>query len=471
MKQENQEKVEYLKSLKSIRQTCQEVFSLIESNKLEYWTIEPNQLSIIIEYCTNLINRDFGTDYSRIPPHGRWRHFLVNDQDRITPLLQTWKSSSQDPLEPSRRLIDLFVVAVLMDAGAGDQWSFLEPIKISEPSTSTPASVGIGRSEGLAIGTLYAFQDGVFSSNPSVPHQVDPIALKALQSDQLAKVMQSKPGNQIVGLEGRTSLLNKLGNLLSSPSNFFPSQSNQSSRPGNLIDYLIDHPDVKPLPKAVMKGEMIVPVELLWNIVIDQYKGFGSIWPHEGRESIYGEFIGDVWKCNALKAYGNEEFKDGYVSFHKLSQWLTYSLIEVLEKTLGWVFTGKDQMTGLPEYRNGGLLIDLEYLKPKPEAFIDSLSLPSTTSTNFNLNDLPALNASHPSIIEWRALTVIGLDKIKDGINERLGLLGEKRLSLVQVLEAATWKGGREIAVKKRAKDGQTSAGPPLRVISDGTIF
>ncbi|EGG11120.1 uncharacterized protein MELLADRAFT_33552 [Melampsora larici-populina 98AG31] len=462
---DHQQRVEYLKSLKSIRESCQEVYNLSHSNKLEFWSIQPNQLPVLIDYCTNLIHRDFGTDYHKIPPHGRWRHFLVNDQDRITPLLTSWKSTHEDPLEPTRKLIDLFVVAVLMDAGAGDEWSFQEPTSQPQPQ----GNQGIGRSEGLAIGTLYGFMNGLFSSDPQVPHQVDPIGLKSLTLDQLSKSMQSRPGNQIVGLQGRTTLLNNLGSLLSTPSEFFPSR--QLSRPGNLLDYLMDHPQVRPVPKPVMKGEIIVPVDVLWNLVIDQEKGLGSIWPHLGREQVHGQFIGDVWNCKALETSKSQTLQDGFVSFHKLSQWLTYSLIEVMEKTLGWIFTGKEQMTGLPEYRNGGLLIDLDYLKPKPEAFINSLSLQSSIE-NFDLQDLPALPASHPAIIEWRALTVIGLDQIKEGINQRLGLVGKKNeLSLVQVLEAATWKGGREIAWKKRSVGGLGSAGPPLKVVSDGTIF
>lgn len=128
-------------------------------------------------------------------------------------------------------------------------------------------------------------------------------------------------------------------------------------------------------------------------------------------------------------------------------------------------------MTGLPEYRNGGLLIDLEYLQPKPEAFIKSLSLTTDKESNFSLINLPPLSAQHPSIIEWRSLTVIALDKIKEAINQKLGLVGQKdELSLPQVLEAATWKGGREIAKVKRGQN-EASAGPPLKVISDGTIF
>ena len=41
------------------------------------------------------------------------------------------------------------------------------------------------------------------------------------------------------------------------------------------------------------------------------------------------------------------------VPFHKLTGWTTYSLLEPMEKILGWKFDGIDDMTGLPEYRNG----------------------------------------------------------------------------------------------------------------------
>lgn len=374
-----------------------------------------------------------------------------------------------------RRLVDLFVVAVLMDAGAGDEWKFTEPIEES-CSTSTNANEsleqGIGRSEGLAVGTLHAFKRGVFSSDPQHPHRVDPAALSSLTPDKVAEFMQSKPGNQMVGLEGRCTLLQKLGSLLSNGSKYFPAQdpANTPSRPGNLIDYIISHPNVLPIPRAMMRGEISVPVDVLWEAIIDEKHGLGSIWPKEGREPIDGEFIGDVWTCEAL----NRVTKDGgHVPFHKLSQWLTYSLIEVLEKTLKWTITGSEKMTGLPEYRNGGLLIDFEYIRPKPLAFIKSLGLEGTEASGFSLmGSLPALAASHGAIVEWRALTVIALDRIQEAINQKLGLLGNspQALSLPQVLEAATWKGGREIASIKRAKHGQ-SAGPPIKVVSDGTVF
>ncbi|POW19026.1 hypothetical protein PSHT_05129 [Puccinia striiformis] len=417
-----------------------------------------------------LLDLDYGTDYESIPPHGRWRHFLANAEDRISPLLKEWSSEPNlDPLEIGRRLVDLFVVAVLMDAGAGDEWKFIEPTTCSTSSNANESvDQGIGRSEGLAVGTLHAFKRGIFSFDPQQrPHQVDPIGLKSITPTKVAEFMQSKDGNRMVGLDGRSNLLQRLGHLLSSGSKYFPvhdpqNNTNDNSRPGNLIDYILNHPDVRPLPRPVMRGEIIVPIDVLWEIIIDEKHGLGSIWPKEGRESIHGEFIGDVWTCDALKSshkgWWSCPLSQAFTMFRKNSQ---------LENH--W----NRKMTGLPEYRNGGLLIDFEYIKPKPLSFMKSLKLDESKIETFNLIDtLPPLPASHPAIIEWRAITVIALDRIKDSINLKLDLTSDgSALSLPQVLEAATWKGGREIARIKRAKNEDTSAGPPIKVISDGTVF
>ena len=115
-------------------------------------------------------------------------------------------------------------------------------------------------------------------------------------------------------------------------------------------------------------------------------------------------------------------------------------------------------MTGLPEYRNGGLFVDLGVLTPKP-ALLDA-------SQKDKGNDgVPAIPAEHPAIVEWRALTVILLDRQADKIRSKLGLTPEQ-LNLKQVLEAATWKGGRQIA-----KHNRPDGGPPINVLLDGTVF
>lgn len=57
-------------------------------------------------------------------------------------------------------------------------------------------------------------------------------------------------------------------------------------------------------------------------------------------------------------------------------------------------------------------------------------------------------------------------DRLANIIREKLGLTAEQ-LTLAQVLESATWKGGREIAKQRRPATG----GPPIDIESDGTVF
>ena len=67
--------------------------------------------------------------------------------------------------------------------------------------------------------------------------------------------------------------------------------------------------------------------------------------------------------------------------------------------------------------------------------------------------------------MEWRALTVALLDEIAPLVRGKLGLTAAQ-LPLAAVLEGGTWSAGRRIAKEKRA-DG----GPPVRIISDGSVF
>ena len=105
-----------------------------------------------------------------------------------------------------------------------------------------------------------------------------------------------------------------------------------------------------------------------------------------------------------------------------------------------------DALTGLPEYRNGGLLIDTGVLvlkHPTDDAYPVESEL----------------------VVEWRALTVALLDEVAAAVRERLGL-DAASFPLAKVLQGGTWTAGRRIARELRP-DG----GPPLRVASDGTVF
>jgi hypothetical protein len=117
----------------------------------------------------------------------------------------------------------------------------------------------------------------------------------------------------------------------------------QSFRPGNLVDYLMSHPSTD-------KSTMTIQLEILWSVVID---GLAEVWPPT-RTKIKGISLGDVWPCETLRSrHAPNDSTDHLVPFHKLSQWLTYSLIEPLNKVLGVTFANVEVLTGLPEYRNG----------------------------------------------------------------------------------------------------------------------
>lgn len=110
---------------------------------------------------TSPYQRDYAPDYQTIPPHGRWQHFDVGGTPRIDNLMNSWPADV-DVTERTRRLLDLFLVSVLLDAGAGNNWQY----KASNGKVYR-------RSEGLAVASLEMFTNGLFSSNPGQKDQVD----------------------------------------------------------------------------------------------------------------------------------------------------------------------------------------------------------------------------------------------------------------------------------------------------------
>lgn len=165
------------------------------------------------------MKRDYAPDYKSVPPHGRWQHFEVGGRPRVDQLLASWPSQV-DAQERTRRLIDLFLVSVLLDAGAGAKWSY----------KSKESGRFYRRSEGLAVASLEMFKAGLFSSSRTEPCQVDGAALKRLDVEQLAKGLQVSANNPIAGLEGRTGLLIRLADALNNQELF-----GVDARPGNML--------------------------------------------------------------------------------------------------------------------------------------------------------------------------------------------------------------------------------------------
>ncbi len=407
------ETVEYLRTAAAIRQKCDRLFNLASENKLRYFHVDLSQLEKAANYVIDTTRQQY-PDFN-IPFHSRWRHFEVGNLPRLAELDAALAEFSL--IEQAKIKFDLAIISVLLDAGAGADWQYCE------------AETGqvYCRSEGLAIATFRMFCQGVFSSNPDFPWQADSRGLSQLKLETLATGFQISGDNPLIGLIGRLELLQRLGKAICQNPLLFGSEN---PRPGNLAKYLFD---------SRVSGVKTVNASEILSAVLT---GFGEIWP--GRYAIGGVNLGDVWRHPALQG---ESLDSEFVPFHKLSQWLTYSLLEPLQE-LGLEVGGLDELTGLPEYRNGGLCLDIGLLRAKDSAIFEQSYLPGSEV-----------------IVEWRSLTVILLDKIAAAMREKLQL-SATQLPLVKILQGGTWAAGRKIAAELRA-----GGVPPILIESDGTVF
>lgn len=419
--------IAYLRTPAAIRERCDRLFHLACTDQLHYFRCNLTQLDQVAHYVIEVM-RDEYPDLN-IPFHSRWRHFEVGNVPRVAELEQ--HLTGLTPQEKAQTKFDLAIISVLLDAGAGSEWQYGEQ----------ETGLVFRRSEGLAVASFRMFCQGAFSSNPQLPLQADAQGLQNFTAAQLAQGFQVSSTNPLLGLEGRVELLQRLGHSLHSLPQLF---GTENPRPGNLVNYLLQGLNVGKLnvessTQTNLQPSISLPASTVFSAVL---QGLGNIWP--GRLSIAGVNLGDVWIHPALKG---DNPTAQYVPFHKLSQWLTYSLLEPLQE-LGIEITGLDEMTGLPEYRNGGLCLDLGLLEAKQVSVVQERHLPESEV-----------------IVEWRALTVSLLDRIADTIRQQLNL-SANQLPLVKVLQGGTWTAGRRIAAQLR--EGGV---PPIQLESDGTVF
>ena len=401
--------IAYLRSPLAIRARCETLFEAALAGALAHFTIDLGALPAVVDKVV-AVTRAAYPDLA-IPVHGRTNHFRAGGQDRVRAL--DAKLAAVSPDDPARTWVDLIVVSVLLDAGAGDAWRYREP----------GTGLVLERSEGLAVASLHAFDAGLFSSDPARPLQVDAAGLLACDPARLAAAFQVADDNPLAGFDGRVGLLRALGAALVASPALFP-----GARPGGLVDHLDGV-----APTGTLDATAILRALL---------DGLAPIWP--GRIELGGTNLGDVWRHPAAGGAGASA---GLVPFHKLSQWLAYSLFEPLERA-GRVIAQPGALTGLPEYRNGGLFVDLGVIVPRRDDIRSVVHAPGDEV-----------------IVEWRALTVALLDRVAEGVRERLGK-SPVELPLACVLEGGTWAAGRAVARERRP-----GGGSPIQIASDGTVF
>jgi hypothetical protein len=364
----------------------------------------------------------------RVPFHARWRHFDVGGIARSDELDQALSGRSADEILFAK--FDLAVVSVLLDAGAGAAWHYRE----------SETTMTFSRSEGLAVASIRAFLRGDFSADARDPLRVDAARLLALGEGGLGAVFQVTHDNPLDGLEGRTLLLRGLASALSD----LPHASSATAgRPALLAEALIADATADETARGGAAAGTPPPKKVrATRILLALLSGLAPMWP--GRVVLDGENLGDVWPYPPL---GTPLDPDGYVPLHKLSQWMAYSLIEPLEAR-GIAVTDIDELTGLAEYRNGGLLLDSGVLAVRD---------PSTLTRDFAPADR--------TTVEWRALTVALVERLAPMVRDALGVSAQA-LPLASILEGGTWALGRKLAGERRPR-----ATPPLSIVSDGTVF
>jgi len=394
-----------LRSTAEIRARSQHLLTRARDGSSEWFTVHDDAMDAAATAVADLTVTRF-PDLA-IPFHSRWRHFEAGGVHRTLALDGT------DDAARARAMIDLTVVSVLLDAGAGPQWRYRE----------ADTGLELTRSEGLGVASWHAFTAGAFSSDPECPLQADAAGLQQLDPERLAAHLQVGPDNLLVGFDGRVDLLRRLGAALAEQ----PAVYGTPGRPGGLFDLLI----VDPASPTVATHDILSAL----------LSSLSRIWLADNH--IDGEPLGDCWRHDAVPGVGATA---GWMPFHKLSQWLTYSLLE----PFGWAgvqVNGLDALTGLPEYRNGGLFLDTGVLRLREAGWAERAWTPA--------DEL---------VVEWRALTVALLDELAVLVRERLGVSAEA-LPLACVLEGGSWAAGRALAQELRG------GLPPLTVISDGTVF
>lgn len=380
----------------TIRARCANVLAAADAGRAAHFAVDRSRLEGCAELVADVTRRRYPA--LEIPYHSRWRHFEAGGVDRGADLDRAL--AGRDPVDAALARVDLAIVSVLLDAGAGARWSYAE----------RETGARFARSEGLGVASFRAFAAGAFSSVPGDPLRADARALAAIDGPALAPLFQAGDANPLVGLDGRAALLRRLAAAID------------------------DRPSTPFAPLLERRGE-VAAAEIL-AVLLERTS---AIWPNG--LVLEGVALGDVWPHPHAGGTGASA---GYVPFHKLSQWLAYSLFEPFERA-GHRVVDRDALTALPEYRNGGLLLDTGVL---------ALRDPADAARRHAVGG--------PVVVEWRALTVALVDELAVHVRARLR---RPDLPLACILEGGTWAAGRETAAKLRGGD------PPLAIDSDGTVF
>lgn len=379
-----------LSSPATTRARCAALLALAQRGELRHFELRPGALDAAFGRVARVLAQEARAGARGT--HGRLRHLDAGGVPRRAELER--RLAGLGARGRAAALVDWVLPSTLLDAGAGEAWRYVDA-----------GGATLGRSEGLAVALLELFLRGFFAADGR-SLRCDGARLAQLEAGELAQALQHREDNALRGFEQRCVLLRALGRALDASPVF-------GGRPSALLD----------------RGDAFAADDLL-ALLLQELPG---IWPNSPR--------GDVWPHAALG-----EGEQALVPFHKLTQWLVYSLVEPLA-CAGVTVHALDRLCVLAEYRNGGLLIDAGVLVPR-----------------FALA-AGALPARDERVVEWRALTVALFEAARERVLAEAGV-GPERADRPALFEWASWQAGRDLARELRA-----DASPPLTVDAESAVF
>lgn len=445
----------------TVRLRCAAIAQAVERGDSGWFTLDRSRLPAAAERVAATI-RMRHPDLA-IPPHGCWRHLQAGGVDRIAELDDRLQGLPAE--EQARARLDLTAVVALMGAGAGAAWRYDEargpgrlalpvqqatrdellalldqaasgqtrpvPAGTTAPAPETGAAPGtaLSRAEGLAVACFRAFVAGAFSADPARPCRVDASALRTLDAAAVRAMFQAGPSNPLIGVEGRAGLLARLGQVLLEAQE----RHGLPARPSLLAERLTD---------GFARGEVDAGA-----LLHELLRSLAPVW--SGGSTVCGQPAGDVWPhrwAGQASRAGRDAITAHWVPFHQPGQWLAYSWVEPLARA-GVRVTNTARLTGLPDARNGGLMLDCGVIVPRAAADLERTWAPGDEF-----------------VVEWRALTLALLDELAPRVRQLLGV-DEARLPMSALMEGGTWHTGGELAAERRDDS------PPLRVTGEGTVF
>ena len=400
-------------SAQAIRSSASAVMARAQANESRHFTWHPERMAVATAYVVALMKERYPDGL--VPLYSIWRHVASGDQNRWNQLAAEHGLSPETTrLEHARAQIDFAVVAALMAGGQAPLWHY----------SDTSSGQHLPQPPGMAVAVLRWMGAGAFSSLSTHPVQVDAQGLAMVDGASMNLAFQVGPNNPLPGIAMRVSALHQLGLALEQHAQLFSlPEAPGVLRPGHLVDTLF-----RLAPTGRIKAASLLSMLL---------HAFGEVW--HGPNELNGVNLGDCWRHEAAPG--------GWVAFHQQAQWLAYSLIEPLQ-TAGLTVTDLDVLTGLPDLRNGGLLLDLGILQARDRAF---------HTQRWTLDA--------EAVVEWRALSVAILDHLAESVRGELGLTVES-FPVGRLMEAGTWAAGCKIALAKRP-----AGSPPVQIDSDGAAF